>query len=765
MAELAHSAFDDHTTPSKNDVLKYTQQKMSNEHKYLIKIAYFLELSSDGNSSFPNHYDSRLIEIVKVIEKIASLQKDIPEIYCDKEHAIRNRMIGVFDGHQIQTVKSVEEVKDSPYAVKILFTETPPDAHLIDAQTIVVLIDNHPAVNAKYLHLDNFTPSLLKDKALAIISRLEDDQRALLEELKNQIGFEPTYSQLEVATEVKEGFYTRINIAVLDALRLKVRKTGTSSEFDRDEIIDLVNRIIQIRAHIANTMGLAGMDPAVEMYFSDTSSSFEFYKDKRSYTEAALRSRGVQDGKALVQAIKVSDRGLVGDIDSTNPFIVSLENERRLVDSLIVLSAANNAAPVVKLPLSNNRAFSQVVNLASSDRGDGRKTNALMKQVREAFSQYLDEWLEYADESPSLAIKLISNFPLEWTYHQGLPLMVRHEVSRIPMTPGYVTSSLLLDSDVVHLSPDSFREILFISSFADDDPIRNDLKDKVNLIQKNLSTERLGPSIDRFKASGALASGYEMPREINRLEIRFKWVEVSDRDELIEAINSNPCAMTVFDLHGSHRNEVGGLMHLKNETVTIFDIYDKIHVSPIVILSTCDTSPVDKGHESTAEAFFLAGAKTIISSALPIESDLASTFLVRLLERIRSYLPERLECHGPIRWSTLVSGMIRRTYYYELISLLQRSLNFSTELKIDLLFRIGTMLDPLRPDWVDRVTEQITSKLGISVAYLNDFVLKNGQFLECMKYFQFGRPELVVLGDLVGERSTGTRRLTSLPRR
>ncbi|MBM7093124.1 CHAT domain-containing protein, partial [Streptomyces sp. S12] len=65
--------------------------------------------------------------------------------------------------------------------------------------------------------------------------------------------------------------------------------------------------------------------------------------------------------------------------------------------------------------------------------------------------------------------------------------------------------------------------------------------------------------------------------------------------------------------------------------MSVFDIHRDLRISPIVLLSACDTSPVDRGHDSVAEAFFLAGARTVLSSALPILSIQASTFLARLV--------------------------------------------------------------------------------------------------------------------------------------
>lgn len=714
---------------------------MSNNH--IIKILYCIKLSAEYDLSFPNQYELRHVEVHRVFRKISKLQKDYAEIFSNKEVAIRNRMLGVFDGYEVCFIESFEELKSRPNALKILFSNTVPKKDDIDHRTIVVMTDDSLPENERYLHLKNITPSFLKNKAMNFISSLSGEQQATLCELRELVGFEPEYRDMEIATEVQDSFYNRINISVLESLRLKVRINGISSAFNTREMEELVNRIIQVRTHIYEKIGTKGIPPAVQMYFSDTSSSFEFCKNNNNYKELSIGNRSF-DAKALKEAIKFSNRGLVSENDHDNIFIVELENERWLLDALITLNAANNVAPVIKLPLGNNKAFAQVVNLAAADRRAGRKTHALMKQVREAFSQYFDNWLEYVDDYPSLAIKLVSNLPLEWTHHQGLPLMIRHEVSRIPVTPGYVTSHILLDSTVVRLSPRNFREILFISSFADDDPIRNDLKFKLREIERTLN-QNFSELFERFERTGAIPPGFSVPDEPSHLGIHFKWIDVATGDELIEAINANPCAMTIFDLHGSHSIDGGGRLHLKKETVYASNICENIRISPIVILSSCDTSPVDKGHDSTAAAFLLAGAKTVISSALPIQSDLASTFLVRLLIRIDTYLPEALINYPAIRWSTLVSGMIRRAYYYELAALLQKKYQFDSKKKSNLLFRIGINLDPLNPDWANVVNQEITSMIGITINDLNAFVANNAQFFECMKYFQLGSPELVLL--------------------
>jgi len=709
----------------------------------VINILYCVKIKKEEEYSFPNKYESWMLKVSRILFKISTLQINFAEIFCKKEQAIKNRLIGIFDGYNICFVDSFEEVKSKPNALKVLFSDVLPAENELDSSTIVIVPDDLLPIPDAYLHISTITPAVLKMRAIEILSALSDAEKTILEDLKKIVGFEPNYAEGQIATTVQNGFYNRINIAVLESLRLKVSLEGTSPSFNTAEIESLVNRLIQIRSEVSKNSEIGEIAPAVHLYFSDVSSSFEFDKDKKNISRLLEKYKQF-DPKILKDAFTFAGRGLIAEADTENDLIAEIEDERLLLDALIVLSAANNVVPVVKLPLSNNKAFQQVMLLATSDRNKGKKTNALIKQVREAFSPYIDNWLEYMDNSPSLAIKLVSNLPLEWTHHQGLPLMIRHEVSRIPVTPGYVTSKLLLDSKVIHLSQSSFKEILFISSFEDNDPIKNHLKDKLAKIEGNLDDD-VSSKIDLLKKEGFFPPDFEVTPGPAHLQIHFKWVEVSNAGELIDAINNNPCAVTVFDLHGSHKIDGGGCIHLKNETVYASDLIGNIKISPIVILSTCDASPIDKGHESMAESFFLAGAKTVISSALPINSDLASTFLARLLVRLQSYLPAALSHNTFIRWSTLVSGMIRRTYYYELLTLLQKKYRFSSKIKSDLIFRIGIKIDPLHPDWINSANNEIISILPISIEELNKFVLANVQFVECMKYFQLGRPELVVI--------------------
>ncbi|MEQ3530785.1 CHAT domain-containing protein [Pseudoalteromonas sp. XMcav11-Q] len=324
--------------------------------------------------------------------------------------------------------------------------------------------------------------------------------------------------------------------------------------------------------------------------------------------------------------------------------------------------------------------------------------------------------------------------------------MVRHEVSRIPISPGNVSTSLLLNSEQIILNVDSFKKVRIISSFADDDPIKGDLKAAVDFLINQLTISK--SDITSLLDGNDKTKGKEIdPKNQEELDISIEWNNVTTQEELMKSLRENDSAITIFDLHGGHSENGSGVIKLKDEFVSVYDLIGKVKISPIVILSSCDTSPIDRNHNSTANAFFLAGAKTVLASALPILSREASIFIARLLLRVKHYLPQRLKGDSgiSIRWSSFVTGMIRRTFYSELLALLEKKSLIKNEDKMHLLFHVGLYLDPLDSDWHEKILTEISAKVGFSCVDLKNLIEKEFMMPECLKYIQLGNPESIII--------------------
>jgi len=277
-------------------------------------------------------------------------------------------------------------------------------------------------------------------------------------------------------------------------------------------------------------------------------------------------------------------------------------------------------------------------------------------KLENQFHADLTDWFDYMDCKASKRLKLVSNLPLEWINHCELPLMIKNDVSRIPISPGYLTEKLLLDTEQVHLSLEAFEKILFISSFQGDDPIKHDMAVKVKIMQDTLAK----PINQEFSTSLLNSFEYTKNTQINnandKIKIKIEWKNIENKDELIKTLNDNKSALVIFDLHGGHNKDGEGFISLKDENITISSLIGKIKIPPIVILSACDTSPIDKNHNNVANMFLMAGAKTVLASALPILSDEASTYIARLLVRLSVFLHQHvIEYNRSIRWSTFTS--------------------------------------------------------------------------------------------------------------
>ena len=238
----------------------------------------------------------------------------------------------------------------------------------------------------------------------------------------------------------------------------------------------------------------------------------------------------------------------------------------------------------------------------------------------------------------------MSDAPLELLPIRGLPMMLRHVTSRIPVTPGNQAFLELLPHDVIEVTTDNFKETLVIRSFRDNDPLRLDLETAVRHYVRSDGTP---------------------------LPVRF--VDVGTRAELERAFADYDGALVVFDGHGHHRrHENHGQLQLTNETVNPWDLREKIRVPPIAFLCACDTHAYDRSHVTPGSGILACGARAVISTVLPIHSKQAAIFAARLLYRIYEYLPRLTnQLRQFVRWDNVFSMLQRMMYVTELLSVVR----------------------------------------------------------------------------------------------
>lgn len=389
--------------------------------------------------------------------------------------------------------------------------------------------------------------------------------------------------------------------------------------------------------------------------------------------------------------------------------------------------AASELVNVIRLPLGMNKVHGELIDLGNCARGQSLRTTTarraqklarLFSDVSLKMSEALPVDFKPILDKPTGHIKLVSDTPLEWMQVRGAPLMLRHDVSRIPSTPGNVFAMQVLDSRILNLRPDDLKEVLVIRSFEKEDPI-------LPIIERALSNPIPG-----------------------RMKLSIKIIDVHTEEDIVNELNNFEGCIVIFDCHGAHdqRQDVGAIM-INGKRLEVWNLRGKVRVPPIILLSACDTHPIDRSHASTANAFLMMGAKTVLATLLPINANYAALFIWRLLFRISECVPIVTdEMDRNIRWTHVVSGLIRRQYVYEVTKgLIRCGAPIDDEQAIEIGITVGNRIDPWREDWYETLIEELALKSGWSMEEVVRMIRQQVGFVDSLKYVQFGNPEQVVI--------------------
>lgn len=403
------------------------------------------------------------------------------------------------------------------------------------------------------------------------------------------------------------------------------------------------------------------------------------------------------------------------------------QEEQRLYTAVLTRLAAEALIPTLRLIPSANRAWGTLKHLAECARADGPHKSRKLARLLSNAQGFLEEGLNEdfrerlsAIGSEVAGIKLVCDLPLEWLRVDGVPLMLRHECSRVPVVPASLAYAVASHRDPVIIPPSKLTDILVIRSFAHDDPIRRILEDAVQV-----------PS----------------PRDHAEWTVRIRFVDVDTQDQLVAALNDHSGAIVVFDCHGSFEQEdyLSSLV-IGGKAIPLWELRKRIHrMPPIVLLSACDTLPVDGYHASVASGMLLIGARAVVGTMVPIDARKAAVFVARLLYRIGDFVPVALRMREHISWREVVSGMTKMAHVTEcLISLIAKGVLASEEFNA---LQMGANVDinSLDPRWYERLIERLATVLGCTPHSASKLLQENAGLTDSMAHVQLGNPELLWL--------------------
>lgn len=407
---------------------------------------------------------------------------------------------------------------------------------------------------------------------------------------------------------------------------------------------------------------------------------------------------------------------------SPHPLITMRAMELRLATASMAGLAASELSATLRLPNDINRTSGAVRQLADHYRSRNTSDRKRLETLRRVQSRLAEavpsDFVNILKETEG-DIRIVADAHLEWLDIEGLPLGLRKNVSRIPVTPGNLFVEQTGASPPIRLVPEDFNKILLISALKRDDPI-----------------------------NAMFESALEVSNPVWRDEISLQVVEVGSEDELVEALNAYDGPLLMFDGHGSHRPDGPALLHLQDASCDVWTLRGRARVPPIVFLSACDTHAANRNHETTANGFLSLGARSVLGSVFPLLAKDAAIFAARLLHRLAKFVPAAINTRGrAITWTDVVSGLLRMQLLTDFLRRLEQRNEIShatyEEIHIAGNMAINTnQIDPFANVISLLIAKGVDAqkiKLVLEIAVANSSTLS---------YLNVGRPETILLDTL-----------------
>jgi hypothetical protein len=400
---------------------------------------------------------------------------------------------------------------------------------------------------------------------------------------------------------------------------------------------------------------------------------------------------------------------------------------RSFTAGLTVLAAAS-FAPVLRLEPKLNQVrgdlklFAACVRTRAKHHFDWKQSRMARNIGQKMRALVNPEFLARIDRPEKGLIeglKLVTDLPLELMHSGDLPISLRFDVSRVPVVPGNLFLALAV-TPPIFLPLAAFKEVLVVRSFSANDPLRRILEVSI---------------------AAALPAA-------SKSNVNTRFVDVSNEDEFVAAVNTFKGAIMIFDGHGTFDDDLGsGMIVIGGKNVNAWELRRRCTVPPIVILSACDTQPLDGSHSSAATAAFVLGAHTVLGTMLPIVGAHAAMFIGRLLYRLSEYMPLAIKYRPVFTWREVVSGMSRMTHITEVVATLRQHAGRAYE-HLDwsgIQLIANTVINQRRADWYDVVLRAIARVTGQSVDIVREDIQRWASMTDSMKYVQLGHPESVVV--------------------
>jgi len=377
-------------------------------------------------------------------------------------------------------------------------------------------------------------------------------------------------------------------------------------------------------------------------------------------------------------------------------------------------AACSLAVPVLRCPPQVDRVRELLIRLAGMSRAgtpNPQRRNKLAKKIGDSLRAAIPTDLVQRIEHHRFdGIKLIGDTPLELMTVDELPLSLRATVSRMPTLPG----NLLLRHGATRvplmLLPEDLKKVLIVRAFDQHDPLRNLVVEAIRIVNNE-----------------------------SRSKVELQVVDVGSKEQFIDAFNAFDGPLAVFDGHGGQdRSGPQGTLRVGSIRLNPSELYGKIKIPPLLLLSACETHPLEGIESSVASGFLILGARSVLGTMVPIDGRSAAVLIARFMLRFAEFLPA-LNIMMP--WPQVIGGMLRMSYVTDVLRTLQKQFQLSQDdyFKIHSAANMGIISS--QPRWFEDLLKSLAEAVSMPEDKVREIWLRTCYFTDTLHYVHLGQPE------------------------
>lgn len=349
-----------------------------------------------------------------------------------------------------------------------------------------------------------------------------------------------------------------------------------------------------------------------------------------------------QDSKDYRQYVSRHDKG-AKSTDGLRAALSLAAERSRFLDDIGYLHCTFQCSPYLRLPVKGRSLNAELSPFSPAQFGQF-KTDRKIRGKIDAFGRKAASLLpigvedllgEYADQ-----LVVISDLPVEWFQVRSVPLAFLCDVCRMPESmPANLMAQYTSNTELSFVIGDDILEKTLVVCGSPDDP-------------------HLAHGVDILQSM----AGDSYPK--------VTIARCDSLDSFHSAVLTHRPQLLIIDTHGNFTsNEVGSTLRMGKDTVTGADIVRLGLAAPLVILSCCITAPLYGATNTIAHAFFEAGARTVLSTFLPISAQNALILYVRMLGNLNKACCQSLHPN----WLSFVSHNLRTSLFEDYLARLEQS--------------------------------------------------------------------------------------------